>query len=83
MKNMSIANKLNLIIISMSVKQKVLDNIGQDFIEMNIYEEYIDYLMKVNLNILDSKSSKDVYKSLIDDYIKGNLRKAEFILKNL
>ena len=72
---------INMTILSMAVKQQVLDEMRSEIFECNIYREYIDYLIKVNLMILGLEDYESIkYLSLIDDYINGEIEEPDDVL---
>ena len=72
---------INMTILSMAVKQQVLDEMRSEIFECNIYREYIDYLIKANLMILGLEDYERIkYLSLIDEYINGEIEEPDDVL---
>lgn len=77
---------INTIILSMAAKQEILNNMESNVFSANIYDSYINLLIKANAKLLNV-SEKEVqvhYRQLIKDFITGNLsiEQLELKLKN-
>lgn len=72
-----------MIILSMASKQKVLDKLKSDIFQVNVYQEYIDNLIDVNLDLIGSSTSKGNYLQNIEEYLKGNIDEPDEVIESL
>ena len=73
-----------MIILSMSAKQRVFNDLESELIQLNVYEKYIDHLIAINIDLLDlNKEKEDDYKRLIELYIEGKIEKPDQVLETL
>ena len=82
--NQPTAERLNVIILSMAAKQKVFNDLESEMIQLNVYEKYIDYLIEINLDLLNlDKEKKEEYKWLIDMYLEGEIEEPDQVIASL
>ena len=86
--NKTTSERLNIIILSMVTKQKILNDLESKVFQVDIYEKYIDNLMEINLELLNldtynMEEKKDQYKKLIESYVKGKIKNQNQILDKL
>jgi hypothetical protein len=72
----------------MVTKQNILNDIKSELFNIDIYDEYVEYLIEINLELLNMPNNKfeekkRLYRRLIDMYIKGQINDPDQILKRL
>ncbi len=83
--NKDLVRRLNILILSMVTKQKVLNDLKSEVFKINVYEQYINELIDIillNLN-LDQEKYRYRYKELIKLFIKGEINDPEVVIKKL
>ena len=78
-----INKKLNLLILNMAAKQQLLDELQSQIFKINIYQEYLNQLIKINLEILNLTNKEEKYKQLINNYINNEIENPDIILNKL
>ena len=58
-----------------------MDRLNSNVFNINIYNEYIDNLIDVNLNLLNEPISKTDYQHNIEEYLKGNINEPDNVLQ--
>ena len=67
----------------MSAKQQLLDRLQNNFFQANIYTEYINKLIQINLEIMDLEEKEDNYKELIKAYMNNEIEDPNLIINKL
>ncbi|MFW5991863.1 MAG: hypothetical protein ACOCQN_01580 [Halanaerobiaceae bacterium] len=71
---------INMIILSMASKQKILNKLNNNFFSIDIYQEYINNLIEVNLEIMDKPAAEKDYLNNIENYLQGKIDEPDEVL---
>ncbi|MDI3547189.1 MAG: hypothetical protein PWR10_841 [Halanaerobiales bacterium] len=71
---------INIIILSMAAKQNALDNLQSEVFNVDIYNHYINMLIKINLELMGVDDSVNEYKKLIHDFLNGHYAEPDDII---
>lgn len=71
---------INIIILSMAAKQNALNNLQSEVFNVDIYNHYINMLIKINLELMGVDDSVNEYKKLIHDFLNGHYTEPDDII---
>ena len=81
----TIPEHINMLILSMVSKQKVLNDLESELFQANVYETYINHLIEINIELLNLKKEEKLgeYSRLIELYFEGQIDNPDQVIERL